>query len=107
MTLFLAMAAVQFVLTDAQPASSYIMPTQQATLATYFLLALIALESIVVRGTAHLRIRHPACPGCSSNGAVSQTLGCRKGSGSDTCIKLRDGTRLRGRLRPAARFNCV
>ncbi|PRW32538.1 ligand-gated ion channel [Chlorella sorokiniana] len=47
-TLFLSMAAVQFVIQEGQPASSYILPTQQAALATYLLLGLIAAESIVV-----------------------------------------------------------
>ncbi|PRW60768.1 ligand-gated ion channel isoform B [Chlorella sorokiniana] len=47
-TLFLAMAPVQFVITEHQPASSYLMPTQQLVIATYVLPALIATESILV-----------------------------------------------------------
>lgn len=47
-TLFLAMAAVQFVIAENQPASSYVLPTQQAAIATYCLLSLIAAESICV-----------------------------------------------------------
>lgn len=47
-TLFLSMAAVQFVVQAEQPASSYILPTQQAALTTYALLGIIALESIWV-----------------------------------------------------------
>lgn len=32
------MAAIQFVVNESQPASSYILPTQQAAVATYLLL---------------------------------------------------------------------
>jgi hypothetical protein len=42
------MAAVQFVIAEHQPASSYVLPTQQQGIATYALLACIAVESIVV-----------------------------------------------------------
>lgn len=48
-TLFLALAAVQFVISAAQPVSSYILPTQQLVVATYALLGIIAAVSILVR----------------------------------------------------------
>ncbi|GAB4820950.1 hypothetical protein N2152v2_007996 [Parachlorella kessleri] len=47
-TLFLALAAVQFVISSDQPSSSYVLPTQQQVVATYCLLALMAVEAIVV-----------------------------------------------------------
>ncbi|KAL4451548.1 hypothetical protein ABPG75_007210 [Micractinium tetrahymenae] len=47
-TLFLAMAAIQFVIQEHQPASSYILPTQQLVVATYVLLVLVEIESILV-----------------------------------------------------------
>lgn len=47
-TLFLALAAVQFVVTADQPSSSYILPTQQQILCTYSLLLIMAVEAIVV-----------------------------------------------------------
>ncbi|KAI7836836.1 hypothetical protein COHA_009337 [Chlorella ohadii] len=53
--LFLALTAVQFVLSDSLPTSSYVVPTQQLVLATYIFLFLIALESILVY---HIVERH-------------------------------------------------
>ena len=47
-TLFLAMAAVQFVIGEGQPASSYVLPTQWSAIISYLLLSCIACESIVV-----------------------------------------------------------
>ena len=47
-TLFLSLTAVQFVLADRTPTSSYVVPTQQLVLTTYIFLMLISIESIIV-----------------------------------------------------------
>lgn len=51
-TLFLALTAVQFVLSESLPTSSYIVPTQQMMLATYVLLFLLSVEAIAVYTTS-------------------------------------------------------
>lgn len=55
MTLFLALAAVQFVVSGSVPTSSYVVPTQQLVLTTYVFLFILALESITVY---HIVRRH-------------------------------------------------
>ena len=47
-TLFLALAAVQYVILAQQPASSYVPPPQQLAIATYVLYAVLAVESVLV-----------------------------------------------------------
>ena len=56
-TLFLSLTAVQFVLADRTPTSSYVVPTQQLVLTTYIFLMLISIESIVVFHISHWRER--------------------------------------------------
>jgi len=59
-TLFLALAAVQFVVSGELPATGYVLPTQQAAVCTYVLLGLIAAESIVVSMWVGARAQGPA-----------------------------------------------
>ncbi|KAI3424750.1 hypothetical protein D9Q98_008139 [Chlorella vulgaris] len=47
-TLFLSLTAVQFVLVDKVPTSSYMTPMQQLVLATYVFLCCVSLESILL-----------------------------------------------------------
>ncbi|EFN53057.1 hypothetical protein CHLNCDRAFT_137328 [Chlorella variabilis] len=47
-TLFLTLIAIQFVLVDKVPASSYMTPMQQLVLATYAFLCCVSLESIML-----------------------------------------------------------
>ena len=56
-TLFLSLTAVQFVLADRTPTSSYVVPTQQLVLTTYIFLMLICIESIIVFHISHWRER--------------------------------------------------
>lgn len=52
--LFLALAAIQFVIDSASPASSYTTPMQQLTAASYATLLLLGLECLVIWGlTVH------------------------------------------------------
>jgi hypothetical protein len=46
--LFLALAAIQFVVDQDVPASSYITPLQQITLASYLSLILVGLECVLI-----------------------------------------------------------
>lgn len=50
---------MQFVVTADQPNSSYVLPTQQQILATYFLLLLLAIESIIV--SVQVALLGPSC----------------------------------------------
>ena len=47
-TLFLALAAIQFVVDSDMPASSYVTSLQQLTLVSYLFLVLVGLENIVI-----------------------------------------------------------
>lgn len=46
--LFLALAAIQFVVDSDVPSSSYITPLQQLTLASYLSLILVGLECVII-----------------------------------------------------------
>jgi hypothetical protein len=46
--LFLALAAIQFVVDSDVPSSSYVTPLQQLTLASYLSLILVGLECVVI-----------------------------------------------------------
>ena len=48
MTLFLALAAIQFVVDSGMPSSSYVTSLQQLTLVSYLFLVLVGLENIVI-----------------------------------------------------------
>eukprot|EP00890_Picochlorum_soloecismus_P005017 jgi/Picsp_1/5516/NSC_02875-R1_ligand-gated ion channel len=52
-TLFLALTAVQFVLSESMPRSSYVLPLQQIILVTYLCLTLSAMESILAYRLFH------------------------------------------------------
>jgi hypothetical protein len=52
-TLFLALTAVQFVLAESMPRSSYVLPLQQIILVTYLCLTLSAMESILAYRLFH------------------------------------------------------
>ncbi|PRW60468.1 ligand-gated ion channel [Chlorella sorokiniana] len=84
--LFLALTAVQFVLSDSLPTSSYVVPTQQLVLATYIFLFIVALESILVY---HIVERH----------AKKQQAERRREAYRRYC-KLRDQGKLAGGANP-------
>jgi hypothetical protein len=46
--LFLALAAIQFVVDQDVPASSYITPLQQLTLTSYLSLILVGFECVII-----------------------------------------------------------
>lgn len=46
--LFLALAAIQFVIDSDVPSSSYITPLQQLTLASYLSLILVGVECVII-----------------------------------------------------------
>jgi hypothetical protein len=46
--LFLALAAIQFVVDSDVPSSSYITPLQQLTLASYLSLILVGMECVLI-----------------------------------------------------------
>ena len=52
-TVFLAMTAIQFVLNDSTPQSTYIQPLQQCILIIYICFSVSAIESIVVYNLVH------------------------------------------------------
>ncbi len=52
-TVFLAMTAIQFVLNDSTPQSTYIQPLQQCILIIYICFSVSAIESIVVYNMVH------------------------------------------------------
>eukprot|EP00889_Picochlorum_renovo_P007699 jgi/Picre1/34729/NNA_002195.t1 len=52
-TVFLALTAIQFVLNDSTPQSSYIQPLQQAILAIYLCFGISAVESILAYRLVH------------------------------------------------------
>jgi hypothetical protein len=47
-TLFLALAAIQFVIDSGMPSSSYVTALQQLTLVSYLFLVLVGLENIII-----------------------------------------------------------
>lgn len=52
-TVFLAMTAIQFVLNDSTPQSTYIQPLQQCILIVYVCFSVSAIESIIVYNMVH------------------------------------------------------
>ena len=52
-TVFLAMTAIQFVLNDSTPQSTYIQPLQQCILIIYICFSVSAIESIIVYNLVH------------------------------------------------------
>ena len=61
MALFLALAAIQFVVAQNLPASSYVTPLGQLIVASYFTLFLAALESLLVFNFAVYAERQRRC----------------------------------------------
>ena len=59
--LFLALAAIQFVVAQNLPASSYVTPLGQLIVASYFTLFLAALESLLVFNFAVYAERQRRC----------------------------------------------
>eukprot|EP00884_Botryococcus_braunii_P000775 jgi/Botrbrau1/10699/Bobra.357_1s0003.1 len=52
-TLFLALVALQFVMEDDLPRASYVLPTRQLVITSYAILAMVAIETLIVYNVAH------------------------------------------------------
>ena len=63
MALFLALAAIQFVVAQEMPASSYITALGQLIIASYFVLFFVGLESLGAYKLAIYCDRERRCPG--------------------------------------------
>jgi hypothetical protein len=84
-TLYLALAAVQFVVAGQLPATGYAVPVQQLVVTVYILLSLIAVESIVVRRGGSGAVCVCVCGGGVWGGGGARGGGEGGGPGSGLC----------------------
>ena len=74
MALFLALAAIQFVVAQNMPASSYITALGQLILASYLVLFFAGIESLVAYKLAYFCDRAKRCPAGPLSHALSSDL---------------------------------